>query len=95
MSLILIKYSIAHRQLSKTTLDFISRLINLNYAFNIPFKVIPKAKTIINGGFISQFHDYILSKILLFTILFRINKLRDTVIELGLKALLSRSGTPS
>ena len=91
MSLILIKYSIAHRKLSKTTLDFFSRLINLNYTFNMPFKISPKGKTIINGGFISQFYDDIFSKILLFTT----TNAEDTAIELGLKALLSRSKTPS
>ena len=46
-----------HCKLSKTTLDFISGLINLNYTFNMPFKVSPKAKSkaIINGTFISHF----------------------------------------
>ena len=38
--------------MSKTVLDFISGLINLNYTFNTPFKVSPKAKLITNGGFI-------------------------------------------
>ena len=55
---------IFHWKLSKTTLDFISGLINLDYTFNMPFKVRPKAKAIINGGFISKFHDDVHSKIL-------------------------------
>ena len=36
-----------YRKLSEITLDFISELINLKYAFNIPFKITPK--TIILG----------------------------------------------
>ena len=32
-------------------------LINLNYTFNMTFKARPKAKVIINGGFMFQFHD--------------------------------------
>ena len=40
-------------------------LINLNYTFDMTFKVSPKAKTIINGRFIFQFYDRIHSKILL------------------------------
>ena len=36
------------------TLDFISELINLKYAFNIPFKI--TLKTVIMGTS-SQFHD--------------------------------------
>ena len=36
---------------------YISGLINLNYNFNVPIKVSPKAKVTINGGFIFQFHD--------------------------------------
>ena len=79
----------------------------------MPFKVSPKAKAIINGDFIFQFHDGIHSKILttLLEMFFRqmffrhkdeydrinelsyfkcslasrINKLRDTAIELGSK----------
>ena len=45
-------YFIFYCNLSKTTIDFVTRLINLNYTFNMPFQVIPKAKAIINGGFI-------------------------------------------
>ena len=41
-------------KLSKITLDFISELINLKYAFNISFKI--TLKTIIIGTS-SQFHD--------------------------------------
>ena len=75
----------------------------------MPFKVSPKVKAIIKGGFIFQFHDGINSKILpaLLEKFFRhfikmnmiiselsyfkcilasrINKLRDTAIELGSK----------
>ena len=47
-------YFIFHCKLSKITLDFISELINLKYAFNIPFKI--TLKTIIMGTS-SQFHD--------------------------------------
>ena len=48
---------IFHWNLSKATQNFISGLINLNYIFNTPFKVNPKAKALVNGGFIFQFHD--------------------------------------
>ena len=47
-------YFIFYCKLSKITLDFISELINLKYAFNIPFKI--TLKTIIIGTS-SQFHD--------------------------------------
>ena len=47
-------YFIFHCKLSKINLDFISELINLKYAFNIPFKI--TLKTIIIGNF-SQLHD--------------------------------------
>ena len=56
--------SIFYFKLSKTTLDFISGPINLNYTFNMSFKVSSKVKAIINGGFMFQFHDYVHSKIL-------------------------------
>ena len=36
-------------QLSKVTLDYISELINLNYSFNLPFKL--SLKTIKMGSF--------------------------------------------
>ena len=47
-------YFIFYCKLSKITPDFISKLINLKYAFNIPLKY--NVKTIIMGTF-SQFHD--------------------------------------
>ena len=47
-------------KLSKTTLDFISELINLNWSFNILFKV--DFKTIIMWA-PSQFHDGVQLKI--------------------------------
>ena len=53
-----------HCKLAKTTLDFIKGLINLNYTFNMSFKVSPKARVIIDGGFIFQFDDGVHSKIL-------------------------------
>ena len=53
-----------HCKLPKTTLDFIRRLIILNFTFNISFKVSPEAKVIINRGFIFQFHDEVHSRIL-------------------------------
>ena len=37
-------YFIFHCKLSKTTLDFISRVINLNYTFNASLKLSPKPK---------------------------------------------------
>ena len=43
---------------------YIRGLINLNYTFNMPFKVNPKAKAIINGGFIFQLHDDIVQRFL-------------------------------
>ena len=57
---------ILYCKLSKTTLGFIniSGLINLNCAFYTPFKVSPKVKAVINGGFISQFHDGLHSTII-------------------------------
>ena len=42
---------IFHWRLSKTTLDFLNGLINLHCTFKTPFKVSPKAKTIINSDF--------------------------------------------
>ena len=45
---------ISYCKLPKITLDFISELINLNNAFNIPFKI--TFKTIIIGTS-SQFHN--------------------------------------
>ena len=62
MRLIGILYSITSC-LNYTKL-YIRGLIHLNYIFNIPFKVSPKAKAIINEGFIFRFHDGIYSKIL-------------------------------
>ena len=47
-------YFMFYCKLSKINLDFISELINLKYAFNIPFKV--TLKTIITETS-SQFHD--------------------------------------
>ena len=47
-------YFIFYCKLSKITLDFISELINLKYAFSIPFKI--TLKTIIMGTS-SPFHD--------------------------------------
>ena len=47
-------YFIFYWKLSKITVDFVSELINLKYAFNIPFKI--TLKTIITGTS-SQFHD--------------------------------------
>ena len=47
-------YFISYCKLSKLTLEFISKLFNLKYAFNIPFKI--TLKTIIMG-ISSQFHD--------------------------------------
>ena len=55
---------ILHYKLSEATLDFISGIINLKYTFYSPFKLSREAKAIINGGFISQFHDGVLSEIL-------------------------------
>ena len=40
-------YFIFHCKFSKITLEFISELVNLQYAFNIPFKI--TLKTIIMG----------------------------------------------
>ena len=54
-------YFIFNCKLTKITLDFISELINLKYAFNIFFKV--TLKTIIIGTS-SQFHDGVQLKIL-------------------------------
>ena len=55
-------YLIFYCKLSKVTLwDIISELINLKYAFNIPFKI--TLKTIIMGTS-SQFHDGVQLKIL-------------------------------
>ena len=50
----------------KATLDFISRLIN-NQTFDTLFKVSPKAKAIINGNFISLFHDGVIQRFSLIT----------------------------
>ena len=47
-------YFIFYCEISKIVLDFISELINLKYAFNIPFKI--TLKTIIMGTSF-QFHD--------------------------------------
>ena len=51
------KYSqpcfIFYYKLSKITLDYVSELINLKYAFNIPFEIF--LQTVIMGT--SQFHD--------------------------------------
>ena len=47
-------YLIFYCKISKITLDFNSELINLKYAFKIPFKI--THKTIIMGRS-SQFHD--------------------------------------
>ena len=47
-------YFIFHCNFSKITLDFISELINLKYAFNIPFKITLKT---IMMGISSQFHN--------------------------------------
>ena len=49
-------------KLSKTTLDFVSELIHLNYSSNIPFKISLKAKAKMGGS--SQFYDDIQLKIL-------------------------------
>ena len=54
-------YFINYCKLSKITLDFISELINLKYAFNIPFKI--TLKTIIMGTS-SELHDGIQINIL-------------------------------
>ena len=54
-------YFIFYCKLSKITLDLISELINLKYAFNISFKI--TLKTIIIGT-PSQFHDGVQLKIL-------------------------------
>ena len=43
---------------------FFSGIAQSNLHFNMPFKVSPKAKDIINGGFIFRFHDGIHLKIL-------------------------------
>ena len=48
-------------KLSKTTLDFISELMNLNYSFNIPSKVTLKASIMVTS---SHFHDGASLKIL-------------------------------
>ena len=58
------------------TLDFISELINLKYAFNIPFKI--TLKTIIMGAS-SKFHDGVQLNILATL------SLRDTAPEMGSK----------
>ena len=55
---------IFHFKLSKTTLDFISGLINLNYNFNMSFLASPKIKAIISWSFLSHIHKGVLSKIL-------------------------------
>ena len=56
MSLISILYSIA--SCLNYTRFYIRGLITLNYTFNMPFKgSFNKAKAIINGGFIFQFHN--------------------------------------
>ena len=55
---------IFHFKLSKTILDFISGLINLNCNFNIIFLASPKIKAIISWGFLSHIHNGVLSKIL-------------------------------
>ena len=47
-------YFMFYCKLSRITLDFISELINLKYAFNIPFKI--TLETIIMGAS-SQFND--------------------------------------
>ena len=47
-------YFIFYCKFPKLLWDFISELINLKYAFNIPFKI--TLKTIIMGTFF-QFHD--------------------------------------
>ena len=49
---------------SRPFLVFFLEQPNLIYTFNMTFKVSPKAKVIINGGFIFQFHDGIHSTIL-------------------------------
>ena len=54
-------YFIFYCKPSKIILDFISELINLKYAFNIPFKI--TQKTIIMGTS-SQFHDSVQLNIL-------------------------------
>ena len=48
-------------KLSRITLDIIGKLINMKYAFNIPFKI--TLKTIIMGTS-SQFYDDVQSNIL-------------------------------
>ena len=60
MNLIGIFYSIV--SCLNYTRFYIRGQINLNYTFNVAFKVSLKAKAIINGGFIFQFHDAIHSK---------------------------------
>ena len=53
-------YFIFSSKLSKITLDFISELINLKYAFYIPFNL--ALKTILETS--SQFHDDVQNNIL-------------------------------
>ena len=52
---------IFYYKLPKITLDYVSELINLKYAFNIPFKIF--LQTVIMGTS-SQFHDGVQLKIL-------------------------------
>ena len=47
-------YFIFYYKLSKITLDYVSELINLKYAFNIPFEIF--LQTVIMGTS-SRFHD--------------------------------------
>ena len=56
---------VLHCKLSKTTLDFMSELINLNYYFNIPSKLVSKS----HWELFSQLHGGVLLKILLPTLL--------------------------
>ena len=54
-------YFILYFKLSKTTLDFISELINLKYSFNMPFKL---TLTTITMGTSFQFHNSVQLNIL-------------------------------
>ena len=64
---------------------FFSGMAQYNLHFNMSFKVSPKAKVSINGGFIFQFHDSIHLKIL--PRILPLNQVQNT--------LLSRPGTHS
>ena len=54
---------IFYYKLSKITLQYISEIINLNYTFNTPFKLVSKPRAIIMRT-LSQSHDGVHLKIL-------------------------------